>query len=204
IVPRTEQGQEVVLPPQPISHTLSASQEAPVGRARFESPAPLGKSAKPARAAAGSVLGLPVEASASPFIIDRSRGRQDAAQVGTFANYDKPPDDAAGHSGTIALVAVIVLVCASLGAYLTIPSVHTKADSWVAWIRGDREPAKSVAQVFPSTIDEAKDPAQARGTLQNISDRSLTGPIVIISLDPRGGGAAVTQEAQVSPDEILP
>jgi hypothetical protein len=156
-------------------------------------------------AAAGSILGLPAEASAGPFIIDKSAVHHDAA-VGTLANYDKPPDDAAGHSGTIALLVVIVLICGFLAAYFALPSVHASINHWVARVRGvdDSEPAKPVAQVFPSTIDETKEPAQARGTLQNISDQTLNGLVVTVSLEPRGGGAAVTQDLAVTPDEIPP
>jgi hypothetical protein len=53
-------------------------------------------------------------------------------------------------------------------------------------------------------MDETKDPAQAKGTLQNISDQPLTGLVVTISLEPRGGGALVTEDLQVTPDEIPP
>jgi len=212
IVPRTETEQPAPETGRPLSRQAPAPEigrpfslsQKPAKQARLEVQPRPSQSTKAATAAAGSILGLPAEVSAGPFIIDRSRGRQDAAEVGTLANYDRAPDDAAGHSGTIALLIAIVLVCGSLAAYFALPSVHVKVDEWVAHVRGIKEPPKPVAQVFPSTLDETKDPAIAKGALQNISDQPLTGLAVIVSLEPRGGGAAVTQDVPVTPDEIAP
>lgn len=205
IVPRTEQPLKTPLPAPDIRPPLAARQQSSASKARLEArPAPA-RSAKTVSAAAGSILGLPAEASAGPFIINKSAVRHDVA-VGTLANYDNPPDDAAGHSGTIALLLVIVLVCGALVAYFALPSVHTSVNHWVARVRGidDSEPPKPVAQIFQSTMDETKDPAQAKGALQNISDQPLTGLVVTISLEPRGGGAPVTEDLHVTPDEIPP
>jgi hypothetical protein len=204
IVPRQDQAQHGELPATRISGPTTASQQTPVKKARLEVRPPVSKSSKPTSAPAGSILGLPAEAAAGPFIIDRSRGREDSVAVGTLANYDKAPDEAAGHSGTIALMVVILLVSAALVTYFAIPSAHTGIDNLVARLRGIKEPPKPVAQVFPSTLDETKDPAVAKGALQNISDQTLNGLVVIVSLEPRGGGTPITQDVQVSPDEIAP
>jgi hypothetical protein len=206
IVPHDEPAVKTARPGPDESRPLAAaSQQSSAGTARLEARPPVARSAKAVSAAAGSILGLPSEASAGPLIIDRSAVRSEDVAVGTLANYDKTPDDAAGHSGTIALLVVIVLICGCLAAYFALPSVHASINHWVARVRGvdDSEPSKPVAQIF-ATMDESKERALAKGTLQNISDQSLTGLVVTISLEPRGGGAAVTQDLQVTPDEIPP
>jgi hypothetical protein len=59
-----------------------------------------------------------------------------------------------------------------------------------------------VVQIFPAPYDNTKDPIQVRGSLQNISDQSLYGLIVTVSLQPRPGGDSATEYAQVTPDEL--
>jgi hypothetical protein len=207
ILPRKDQARRADQPAPEVASPASASARRPAARAALETrPRVKTSIRKPAAAAAGSVLGLPTDASAGPFIIDRSRARADAAEVGTLANYDKPPDDKAGHSGTIALVAALVVVCGSLAAYLTVPPIHSKIDNWVAHVRGidTSEPLKAVVQIFPAPYDNTKDPIEVKGTLQNISDQSLYGLVVTVSLQPRPGGEQATEQAQVSPDELPP
>jgi hypothetical protein len=125
-------------------------------------------------------------------------------EVGTLANYDRPPDDKAGHSGTIALIIVIALVCGSLAAYLALPPIHSRVDNWVAHVRGidTSEPPKVVVQIFPAPYDNTKDPIVVKGSLQNISDQSLYGLVVTLSLQPRPGGDQATENAHVTPDEL--
>jgi len=203
---RSTEPREAAPALEALSSPASASQQSSVGQARLEARPRVSKSAMSSAAPAGSILGLPAAASAGPLIIDRSRARSDAEQVGTLANYDKTPDDKAGHSGTIALVIVLGLVCGSLAAYLAVPPIHSRVDTFVAHVRGTDVPDKGqpVAQIFPAPYDNSKDPIEVKGSLQNISDHTLYGLVVTVSLQPKPGGEALTEYAQVTPDELQP
>jgi hypothetical protein len=212
ILPRNEPSRKGEPTVPGVSYPASASQQSPPSRARLDAPParldpppPKRERGKPAPGAApGSILGLPAEGSTGPFILGKSRAQGAAVGVGTLSNYDKPPDDATSHSGTIALIVVIVIVCGSLAAYFALPPIHSRVDTLVARIRGEQEPPKIVAQLFPAPYDNTKDPIQVRGTLQNTSDQSLYGLVVTVSLQRKDGGAATTEAAQVIPEEVLP
>jgi len=153
---------------------------------------------------ARSILGLPAEAASGPLVLGEARRATDESDIGTLSNYGKESDDGAGHGGTIALAVVILIIAGVLAAYLFVAPVHSSINGMVARARGTNQEEAPKAQVFKATYDPTKTPIEATGTVQNISQETLTDLSVEIKLEHRGGGETDTKVVQVTPSEIGP
>jgi hypothetical protein len=157
-----------------------------------------------AKQQAGSILGLPAGATAGPLVLGEVRHSADESSIGTLSNYGKEADDGGGHSGTIALLVVILIVGGVLLAYLFVPGVHSSINGMISRARGiNPEDEVPKAQIFNATYDPSKTPTEATGTVQNISQQTLTGLSVEVKLERRGGGSEL-KSVPVNPSEIAP
>jgi hypothetical protein len=153
---------------------------------------------------AGSILGLPAEATSGPLVLGEPRHSVDESDIGTLSNYGKERDDGAGHGGTIALAVVILIIAGVLLAYLFVPSVHSSIDGMVARARGTHQDEAPKAQIFKATYDPTKTPIEATGIVQNTSQETLTDLSVEVKLERKGGGGSDTKTVPVTPSEIAP
>lgn len=133
------------------------------------------------KARAGSILGLPAEASQGPLILgDPARTDSDTG-IGALTNYGKDLSPKAGWGGTIALIIVVALFGGAVLLYLFVPSVHSRVSSYIGRARGTDSQAstKPKAQIFPSFRQEG---TKAKGAIDNISDEPLENLEVEISV----------------------
>jgi len=163
------------------------------------------------RAPAGSVLGLPAEASDRPLILGDPVRPTSEAGIGALTNYGKDLSPKSGRGGTIALLVVVLLFGGSVLLYLAVPSVHSRVGAWVAHMRGtDTEAArfaalKPVAQIIPSYRPEVnKNMVTARGAVDNISDEPLQSLSVEVSLQRGGDAPPEVRSVSVTPDPVPP
>ncbi|PYP83602.1 MAG: hypothetical protein DMF61_22820 [Blastocatellia bacterium AA13] len=190
-------GAEVTRPPSRAA-LLAASAET-VERSTTAEPH------SPGAAKSGSILGLPAEPSAKPFVLGKATSQ---VGVGTITNYGKPVDDEGGKGGTITLAVVVLIIGGAVAAFFLSPRVHSSVTDWVAKMRGGAavadEPAK--AQVFPfrPELSKEKPQAVAKGTVSNISNQDLTGLAVEVSLTRKDNGPSENRRIAISPDTIAP
>ena len=163
------------------------------------------------RAPAGSVLGLPAEASDRPLILGDPVRPTSEAGIGALTNYGKDLSPRAGRGGTIALLVVVLLFGGAVLLYLLVPSVHSRVGGWVAHTRGtDTEAArfaalKPVAQIIPSYRPEVnKNMVTARGAVDNISDEPLQSLSVEVSLQRGGDAPPEVRTVPITPDPVPP
>ncbi len=133
------------------------------------------------KAPAGSILGLPAEASHGPLILgDPVRAESDTG-IGALTNYGKDLSPKAGWGGTIALIVVVALLGGAVLLYLFVPSVHSRVSSYIGRARGTDAQASTQpkAQIFPSFRQEG---TKAKGAIDNISGEPLENLEVEISL----------------------
>jgi hypothetical protein len=162
------------------------------------------------RKPAGSVLGLPAEASNAPLIIGQPAHGRDEEGVAALTNYGKDLDATeTGRGGAITLFIAILLIAGGALLYFYVPAVRSRADALVARIRG-QQPApvvveKPKAQIYPSLSPEVnKNLVKARGAVTNISEEPLEELSVEVSLD-RGEGTAVeVRTIAVKPNVLAP
>ncbi|MEK6285708.1 MAG: hypothetical protein AABO57_08200 [Acidobacteriota bacterium] len=160
---------------------------------------------------AGSVLGLPAERSQQPLIFgDPVRDSRDAG-IGALSNYGKDVGPRGGRTGTIALLAVVVLLGGAVLLYLFVPSVHSRVGAYVANLRGTdtqaaREAAmKQRAQIIPSYRPEVnKNMVTARGAVDNISDEPLENLSIEVSLQRGADTPPEIRNVSVVPNPLPP
>lgn len=133
------------------------------------------------KAPAGSILGLPAEASQGPLILGDPVRTESDTGIGALTNYGKDLSPKAGWGGTIALIVVVALLGGAVLLYLFVPSVHSRVSSYIGRARGTDSQAstKPKAQIFPSFRQEG---AKAKGAIDNISDEPLENLEVEISV----------------------
>lgn len=166
------------IPAQPDARP-SAGEPVIAASGRIAEPSVAG--ARSYKAPAGSILGLPAEASHGPLILgDPVRAESDTG-IGALTNYGKDLSPKAGWGGTIALIVVIALLGGAVLLYLFVPSVHSPISAYIGRARGTDSQAstKNKAQIFPSFRQEG---TKAKGAIDNISDEPLENLEVEISV----------------------
>jgi hypothetical protein len=159
------------------------------------------------RAPAGSVLGLPAEASRGPLILGQSARAESETGIGALTNYGKDLSPKAGFGGTIALLIVVILLGGSLLLYLFVPSVHSRVGAFVGRVRGTDPQAstKSKVQVFPAFRQEVnKNIVTAKGAIDNISDEPLENLEVEVSLQRGADTPPEIRRIAVAPNPLPP
>jgi hypothetical protein len=172
-----------------------------------EEPIPAG--AAPAARSFGSVLGLPTEASHQPLILGEPVRPADEAGIGALTHYGEDLGPKGGRVGKIALFIVVALLAGAAATYLLVPSVHSRADGFIARLRGieaqDRDATKAKAQIIPSSRPEVnKNMVTARGGVDNISDEPLAGLEVEVSLRRGDDAPPEIRRIPVTPDPLPP
>ena len=128
--------------PQPVAEWSAASST------RMPEPSAAGRAY---RAPAGSVLGIPAEASSKPLILGNPARPAEETGIGALTNYGKDQGPSGGRGGTVALLVVLLLLGGALALYFFVPSIHARVNDWVANIRGKRASAPQLrAQVIPA------------------------------------------------------
>lgn len=160
---------------------------------------------------AGSVLGLPAEPSQQPLIFGDPVRDSAEAGIGSLSNYGKDVGPKGGRTGTIALLAVVVLLGSAVLLYLFVPSVHSRVGAFVAHLRGtDTQAAleaamKQRAQIIPSYRPEVnKNMVTARGAIDNISDEPLENLAIEVSLQRGGDTPPEIRNVAVVPNPLPP
>jgi hypothetical protein len=163
------------------------------------------------RVPAGSVLGLPAEASTAPLSLGApSRPTADVG-IGGLVNYGKETDTG-GKGGTIVLLVVVLLLAGGLLSYRYIPSVNSKVHQWVDRIRGiDKERAELAAMqpkatIIPRLSEANKNIVTARGAVENISDppTTLENLQIEVSLERGNGGPPEIRQVPINPTTLEP
>ena len=161
------------------------------------------------RAPAGSVLGLPAERSQAPLVLGAPVKPRDEIGIGALSNYGKDVDGGGGHGGTIALATVILLLGGGIATYLFVPSVNSRVNAMVGRARGiDPNPPQAIeqpkARVFPARNEANKNMVKARGAVDNISEETLGGLSVEVSLERGNGAPPELRKVAVTPAQIGP
>jgi hypothetical protein len=202
------------------SPALSPEQAAPVEaiadaetlRAQIDTPvvAPAAASTVASRRApAGSVLGLPAERSHAPLVLGAPMKSRDEIGIGALSNYGKDVEGGGGHGGTIALATVILLLGGGIATYLFVPTVNSRVNAMVGRARGiDPNPPQAIeqpkARVFPARNEANKNMVKARGAVDNISEETLGGLSVEVSLERGNGAPPELRKVAVTPAQLGP
>jgi hypothetical protein len=188
------------------SNTRPASADRPI-----ESPVAAGHAEGVRRSPAGSILGLPAESSYKPLILgDPARSKEEMG-IGVLSNYGRPLEKDGGRGGTVALLVVVLIIGGGLLAYLLIPSVHSRANAFVAHLRGtDVEEARRVAMtpkatIYPRVSSEVnKNQVKIKGAVDNIWNEPLENLSVEVALQRGGDAPPQTIKVAVSPNPLPP
>jgi hypothetical protein len=161
------------------------------------------------RAPAGSVLGLPAERSQAPLVLGAPVKPRDEIGIGALSNYGKDVDNGGGHGGTIALATVILLLGGGIATYLFVPSVNSRVNARVGRARGiDPNPAQPIEQdkaiIFPARNEANKNMVKARGAVDNVSEETLSGLSVEVSLERGNGAPPELRKVAVTPAQLEP
>jgi hypothetical protein len=159
------------------------------------------------RAPAGSVLGLPAEASDRPLILGDPVRPANEAGIGALTNYGKDLSPKAGRGGTIALLVVLALLGGALLVYLFVPPVHSRVNAYVAHVRGidTQGLTKDKAQIFPPHVLKVdKNMVTAGAPVDNISDEPLENLEVEISQQRSGDAPPDIRRIPVTPGTLAP
>jgi hypothetical protein len=161
------------------------------------------------RARAGSVLGLPAESSHAPLVLGAPVKARDEIGIGALSNYGKDVDNGGGHGGTIALATVILLLGGGIATYLFVPTVNSRVNAMVGRARGiDPNPPQAIeqpkARVFPARNEANKNMVKARGAVDNISEETLVGLSVEVSLERGNGAPPELLKVAVTPAQLEP
>lgn len=160
------------------------------------------------RAPAGSILGLPTEASDRPLILGAPVRPENETGIGGLTHYGEDLGPKAGRAGTIVLLVVLVLLGGAVASYFLVPSVHTRVSDLIARIRGTDaqgalQSSKPKAQIIPSLRPEVnKNMVTARGAVDNISDQPLDNLEIEVMLQHRGGVPPETRRIPVTPSPL--
>jgi len=159
---------------------------------------------------AGSVLGIPAEASSAPLRLGSpSRPTADVG-IEALVNYGKDSDPGGGRGGTIVLAVTVLLLGVAILSYFYWPGFHGKVNAFVARARGvsnTAPPSQPKANIFPSRSPEVvKNMVKARGAVDNIADppETLENLHVEVSLQRGSGGQPETRQVDVSPSALAP
>lgn len=159
------------------------------------------------RTSAGSVLGLPAEASQGPLILGAPVRPANETGIGSLTDYGKDLSPKSGRGGTITLLVVLALLAGAALVYVFVPSVHSRVNAAVARVRGVDSPVstKPKAQIFPSYRPEVnKNMVTARGAIDNISDEPLETLEVEISLQRGADAPPDIRRIPVTPNPLAP
>ena len=191
------------------SAAVRSSSDSLTSRAELESAAVTSVAPASRYAPAGSVLGLPAEASRKPLILGDPVRPADETGIAALSNYGKDLGPKAGRAGTIALLIVIALLGSAVASYFFVPSIHDRVSAFIARVRGvsietNAAAMKPKAQVIPSYRPEVnKNIVKARGAVDNISDLPLENLSIEVSLQ-RGDGGTETRTIPVMPNPLPP
>jgi hypothetical protein len=159
------------------------------------------------RTPAGSVLGIPAEASQGPLILGEPVRPESETGIGALTNYGKDLSPKSGRGGTITLLIVVALLAGAALVYFFVPSVHGRLNTFIARVRGvdSQVSTKPKAQIFPSYRPEVnKNMVTARGAVDNISDEPLENLEVEISLQRGGDSPPEVRRIPVTPSPLEP
>jgi hypothetical protein len=162
------------------------------------------------RKPAGSVLGLPAEASDAPLIIGQPPAARKDESIAALSNYGKDLDATeTGRGGAITLLVAILLISGAVLVYFFVPTVRSRTDALVARLRGQQAATPAVekpkAQIYPSINPEVnKNLVKARGAIMNISEEPLEDLSVEVSLDRGEGTTAEVRTVAVKPNVLAP
>jgi len=133
------------------------------------------------------------------------------AGIDALTNYGRDVGPKGGRGGTVALLAVVLLLGGGVLLYLFVPSVHSGVSGFVSKLRGtDKEAAieasnKQRAQVIPSFRPEVnKNMVTARGAVDNISDEPLENLEIEVSLQRGENTTPEIRKVPVSPSPLPP
>lgn len=163
------------------------------------------------RSPAGSILGLPAEASEGPLVLGEPARSKEEMGIGALSNYGKPAEKDGGRGGTIALLVVVLIVGGGVLAYRYNPSVNSSVTAWVARLRGtDVEEARRAAMtpkavLYPRFNSEVnKNQVKIKGAVDNIWNEPLENLTVEVSLQRGGDAPPQIINAAVTPNPLPP
>ena len=164
-------------------------------------------SARAARRPAGAVLGLPVESGGGPLVLGTPVKSREEIGIGSLTDYGKV-DKEGGRGGLIVLAIALLIFGGAAAAYFFVPSVHERANAWVARARGlDPDEAASSqpkAMIFPSRMPASdKNVVHAAGNVQNISNEALENLALDVLLNKSGGDTEMIN-VPVTPAQLAP
>jgi hypothetical protein len=197
---RVEPAAPPSLPPAPADRSVEPS----VAARQVES-------ARGSRTSRGAILGLPAEGSHGPLILGEPVRSKEERGIGALSNYGKPLEKDGGRGGTIALLAVILIIGGGLLAYFLSPSISSGINAWVKRLRGaDVEEARRAAMTpkaviyprFNTEIDKTQ--VKIKGAVDNIWNEPLENLTVEVSLQRGGDAPPEVINVAVSPSPLSP
>jgi hypothetical protein len=162
--------------------------------------------ARARRAPAGSVLGLPAESSDKPLVLGEPVRPGEDAGIGALSRYGKKTDERSGHTGTVILLAVVLLVGGIVAAYFLVPQFHEWVNSKYAGLRGNRaqESAGPKARIIGYPVSIVNKAGKASGAVENISTDTLEGLAIEVSLQRFDKTPVETRIIQIVPGTLAP
>jgi hypothetical protein len=166
--------------------------------------APPIESVRVRKAPAGSVLGLPAESSDKPLVLGEPVRSEDAG-IEALSRYGARPKEKTGHAGTIALLIILLLIGGIIGAYFVLPAFRNWVDATYAGMRGkpaeDKTAKARIAGYSPTATNNL---ARAGGVVENISNETLEGLMVEVTLKRADGTVVETRTMGVEPPALQP
>ncbi|HJQ24535.1 MAG TPA: hypothetical protein VKA60_11515 [Blastocatellia bacterium] len=164
-------------------------------------------SARSAHRPAGAVLGLPVESGGGPLVLGTPAKPREEIGIGSLTDYGKV-DKEGGRGGLIVLAIALLLFGGAALAYFFVPSVHDRANTWIARARGvdpnEATSSQPKAMIFPARAPASdKNLVHATGNVQNISNEALENLALDVQLNKSGGDTEMIN-VQVTPSPLAP
>jgi hypothetical protein len=189
-------------PPQPPESNPAAADQAWDAGALAQA-----NRARSAHKPAGAVLGLPMEMSQSPLVLGTPARSREEIGIGSLTGYGKV-DREGGRGGLVVLLVALLVFGGATAAYLLVPSVHERVNSWIARARGldpnEQISAQPKAMIFPSRVPETdKNTVHAKGAVQNISNDTLENLTLDVQLN-KSSGEVETLSIAVTPSQLAP
>jgi hypothetical protein len=201
-----------LIPPAPLSPAAERRTDVDYAPAQEENlPAPPVVAAsldavRARRAPAGSVLGLPAESSDKPLVLGDPVRATEEAGIGALSRYGKRSDEKTGHTGTIILAAVVLLIGGIIAAYFLVPQFHEWVNTKYAGLRGNQgqEVAGPKARIVASSPSVTNKVARAAGIVENISNETLETLAIEVSIQRYDRTPVETRMVPITPPTLGP
>jgi hypothetical protein len=152
---------------------------------------------------AGSVLGLPAESTDKPLVLGEPVRPDTEAGISSLSRYGTRSKEKTGHTGTIVLLIIILLVGGVIAAiYFNVGGIGDRFNAIFAASKPEDKSAKArIVGLSPTASNKM---AKAGGYVENISNDKLEGLSVEVTLQRIDNSVMETLNLPVVPDTLGP